>query len=73
MTVAAMGAEHVVVIAQMGANPHGDRLLAAVGVQSALGRSEAGLTKGLFLEKTNAPHIGVELAAERGGEGHGTS
>ena len=71
--MAAMGAEHVVVVAQMGANPHRDRFLAAVHVQGALDRSEAGLTKGLFLEETDTPHIGVELVAELGGEGHGIS
>ena len=68
-----MGTEHVVVVAQMGAHPHRDRLFAAVHVQGALDRSETGLAKGLFLEQTDAPHIGVELAAELGGESHGTS
>ena len=73
VAVAAMGAEHVVVVAQMRAHPDRDRLLAAVGVQGALDRPEAGLAKSLFLEQSDAPHVGVELAAELGGQRHGIS
>ena len=73
VAVAAVGAEHVVVVAQVGAHSDRDRLLAAVHVQGALDGAEAGLAKGLLLEQTDAPHVGVELAAELGGEGHETS
>ena len=59
MTVAAVGAHHIVIGPEVCTETHGHRLFSAVHVECALNVAECGLPVRLFLEQADTPHRAV--------------